>query len=221
MRWNCASWKLWWLSTNKPGRAEDRVSVKVRYPCLRCSNSADAALGREMAEVLAWFTLAGVAILLTAAVVQQFRQIGPRGHLLDRLALVPQWKFFGQDAVGRDPAWLDDWHVLARLAAKDDATPPGPWLPVLSPAVRTGWHWVWNPHSRSRAQLLIQAESLGHADRERPAEPTALAYLALLRACFEVVQPGENQLLQFAVVATRGRDQRPVFLRFLSRWHVR
>lgn len=174
-----------------------------------------------MAEILARLTLAGVSILLLASLVQQFRQVGPRGRWIDALAVVPQWKFFGQDAVSLNPAWSDDWHVLARIAPLGEATMPEPWRPVLSPAERTGWHFAWNPHNRSRALLLAYAERLGQSGVDEPSDPTGLGYLSLLRACFEAVPAGEGFVLQFAIVATRGRHERPADLRFLSQWHVR
>lgn len=174
-----------------------------------------------MIELFASIALAAAVILLAASLVQQFRTVGSRGRLLDALALVPQWKFFAQDAVGREPDWLDDWHLLARVAANGGTDQPGPWQPVLAPAVRTGWHFLWNPHRRSRAQLLACAELLGRTNADEPVNPAGIAYLTLLRACFEGISPGSDNSLQFAIVATRGRDQRPVFLRYLSLWHVR
>jgi hypothetical protein len=172
-------------------------------------------------DPLAKLALAGVTILLLASLVQQFRQIGPRERWLDALSLVPQWKFFGQDALDLGPAWSDDWHVLARQAPLEEAATPEPWQPVLSTPERAGWHFVWNPHCRSRAQLLACAERLGQAGPGQPPDPTSLAYLSLLRACFAAVPPGDDgHALQFAVVATRGRHDRHVDLRFLSKWHV-
>lgn len=174
-----------------------------------------------MAELLAKLVLAGVTILLFASLVQQFRQVGPRGRWIDALAVVPQWKFFGQDAVGLDPAWLDDWHVLARIAPLGEGVIPEPWRPVLSPTERTAWQFIWNPHNRSRAQLLAFAERIGQAGAGEMPDPTGLAYLSLLRACFEAVPIRGGHALQFAIVATRGRVERPIDLRFLSLWHVR
>jgi len=174
-----------------------------------------------LAEILARLALAGVAILLLASLVQQFRRAGPSRRWIDALAVVPQWKFFGQDAVSLNPAWSDDWNVVARIAPLGEAAVPEAWQSVLSPAERTGWHFAWNPRNRSRAQLLAYAERLGMSGLDEPPEPTGLAYLSLLRVCFEAVPIGEGFALQFAVVATRGRGERPVDLRFLSLWHVR
>jgi hypothetical protein len=165
--------------------------------------------------------LAGVSLLLVASVFQQFRQVGPKGAFLDSLALVPQWKFFGQDVVGGDPAWADDWHVLARVAPIGGVAAPGPWQQVLAPSVRQWWHFIWNPHDRSNALLLAYAEELGREDADISREPTGLAYLALLRACFKAVLPTDDQAVQFALVATRGRHNRTVALHYLSHWHVR
>jgi hypothetical protein len=209
------------LGNKHPEVKAEKAAANGRYPCPPCSNSAGALWRAGLAEILAKLVLAGVSMLLLASLLQQFRQVGPRGRWIDALTLVPQWKFFGQDAVGLDPAWSDDWQVLARIAPLGEATMPEPWLPVLSPATRTGWHFAWNPHSRSRALLLAYAERLGQAGVDEPPDPTGLAYLSLLRACFEAAPLGEHFALQFAIVATRGRQERPVDLRFLSLWHVR
>lgn len=173
-----------------------------------------------MTELLAWLALCGVAILLMASLVQQFRVVGPRGFWLDALALVPQWKFFGQNAVGTDPGWSDDWYVLARVAPQHSEGQPGPWQSVIGPTERTWWHFAWNPHRRSRAQLLASAERIAQTATSGPPEPTSLAYLSVLRACFEAVPPGPAEVLQFAIVATRGGKGRTMALRYLSLWHV-
>lgn len=185
-----------------------------------CSIAAGAAWVASLTKLLAWLALGSVAILLIASLVQQFRMLGPRGRWLDALALVPQWKFFGQDAVGRDPAWSDDWYLVARVAPQQNEGQPGPWQNVLGPAERTWWHFAWNPQIRSQAQLLVNAELIARAETMGQVEPTSLAYLSALRACFEAVAPIEDEVLQFAVVATRGRDGRTMALQYLSPWHA-
>ncbi len=173
-----------------------------------------------MADAVAALIFAGVAVLLTASTLQQFRQLGPRGQWLDTLALLPQWKFFAQAAVAQDPAWSDDWHLLARIAETGSAGQAGAWQPVLWPEDRRWWQAIWNPHERSRAHLLAYAERLSQADAAELVDPTGLAYLTVLRACFRAVALSDGHMLQFAVVATRGREARAVRLRFLSLWHI-
>jgi len=173
-----------------------------------------------VAEGLARLAFAAVAVLLLASLAQQFRTLGPRSRWLDALALVPQWKFFGQSAVGFDPAWSDDWHVRARVSTADCNEPPGLWREVLGPDERAWWHFAWNPRRRSQAQLLAYAEQLAQAKSSSAVEPTALAYLAVLRVCFAKIPLGEDEVLQFSVVATRGRGERPLSLHYLSHWHV-
>ena len=161
-----------------------------------------------------------VAVLLAASLIQQFRVLGPRGALLDGLALVPQWKFFGQSRIGTDPACMDDLHLIARVSR--DTQDLGPWLNLLWWEDRPLINAVWNPASRSRDAIgvamvrLVVAESADQC----PASPTALIYLTVLRHCLDLVPLAPGDALQFALVTTRGRAARPATLGFLSGWHT-
>ncbi len=172
-----------------------------------------------MAEGLSWLVLGLVLVALAGSVLRQF-SAGPGGRWADALALAPQWKFFAQDRVGTDPAVFDDWHVLARLAPADPALPPGAWQPLVWAQDRRWWQAVWNPGARRRDALLALAERLAQAEPHNPAQPTALAYLALLRAALAGLAPGPGLVVQFAVAATRGRGARGLRLGFVSAWHV-
>lgn len=157
---------------------------------------------------MAELALALVAGLLGLGLVRQFAVSGPRWLLLDRLALVPQWKFFGQVAIGRDEAWCDDLHLLARRGA-------GEWRALVWRPERRWAEALWNPHARSRDALAAQLALLATA---KDVPPTALAYLTVLKHCADAL-PGDAPL-QFAVAATRGRGDRPLALRFLSGRHT-
>lgn len=173
-----------------------------------------------MLEPLSWLALGAVIVLLAIGLTRQFAVVGPRGVLLDRLAIIPQWKFFGQAFIAADPGWSDDLCLLARISP--DPETPGAWDNVLWWEDRPFSHAVWNPALRSRdavgeaMMLLVQSEP----DDATRVRPVALAYLTVLRGCLDRLPLADGEALQFAVAATRGRGERPVFLRFLSAWHT-
>lgn len=181
-----------------------------------------------MVEALGPLALAAVLVMLALSVRQQFHRVERLEIWLERLGIVPQWKFFGQDAVGWVDDDSDDWHVVARCApiadtdadtdTDDDAATP--WRPVIWIEDRRWYHGLWNPHFRSNVRLLILAERLAMAPAERRPPPDALATLAIARACMARLAPRADQALQFAVVLTIGRSDRRLARCFLSDWYV-
>jgi hypothetical protein len=162
----------------------------------------DASVG----EVLSNGVLLAVAVLLAAGALRQFGQLGPRGVLLDALALLPQWKFFAQREVGEDAAAFDDFHLLVR------GGPDREWEPLLWQAERL-WHEAWwNPQQYSRAMLAIAMEELA---AKPDAPPTGKASLTLAR--FALAQ--HPAPLQLAIATTRGRRLRGAQLVWLSPWY--
>lgn len=163
-----------------------------------------------------------VAALLAVGLTRQFAVSGRTGLLLDRLTVVPQWKFYGQSRIATDPSTFDDLHLLARRST--EPADPGQWQPLLWPAERRWLDALWNPHGRSRAAIAESALSLalGEDTAGQRARPTALTYLTVLRHCLDHLPPRDGEAIQFAIVQTRGRsanDPRPTMLRFLSAWH--
>ena len=170
------------------------------------------------APLLPWL----VALLLALGLARQFTVSGRTGLLLDRLAIVPQWKFYGQSRIASDPSAFDDLHLLARLSSSP--VDPGAWQPLLWPEERRWIDALWSPHGRSRAAILEPALllALGEGTAGQRARPTALTYLTVLRHCLDRLSPDEGEAIQFAILQTRGRNAngpRPTTLRFLSAWH--
>ncbi len=155
-----------------------------------------------------------VALLLGVTLLRQFAVAGPGWDRLDRLAIVPQWKFFGQGGIATDPNWFDDYHLLARSAATAE---PGGWQELLWSDDCASGEWLWNPGRRWHEALIIELARLAMGGT-RP-QPTALAYLTVLRLCLDRFPLAEGDALQFAIVATRGRGERQITLRFVSEWH--
>jgi hypothetical protein len=155
-------------------------------------------------ELISTGVLVAVALLLAAGALRQFGQLGPRGVLLDALALLPQWKFFAQHDVGEESAF-DDFHLLAR-------TSDGEWGALLWPDERL-WHEVlWNPQQVSRAMLTSAMIDLAQHPDAAPASHSSLilARYALARKAGP---------LQLAVATTRGRGVRGLRLVWLSHWY--
>jgi hypothetical protein len=173
-----------------------------------------------MSDMAARATPLLVAVLLALGLWRQFAASDRGWLLLDQLAIVPQWKFFGQKAIVSDAGCFDDLHLLARRA--NPAGAPGDWQELVWSDERRAIEAIWNPRARSRDTLL---ETLGHlvfASRggTEPVPPTALSYLRLLRCCLDRLPLEQDGSLQFAIAATRGREGHAVALRFLSGWHT-
>jgi len=173
-----------------------------------------------MLDGLSWGLVGTVGVLLLVGLTRQFTTVGPRGQLLDALAIVPQWKFFGQARIASDPACFDDLCLLAR--ASSDEGDPGAWENVLWWEDRRISQAFWNPGLRRKSvigeSMMLLAMS---AENGTPrARPTALAYLTVLRYCLDHQILADGAALQFAIASTRGRGDRLVALRVLSEWHT-
>ena len=158
---------------------------------------------------MAELALALVVMLFAAGVVRQFGQLGQRGVVLDALALLPQWKFFGQREIAGEVGEFDDYHLLARRAH-------GPWQEVLCWHERGLVSALWDPAGPSRLLLAEQVVRLGSGETE---SMTALPYLIVLRHCLDRLAPSQVEPAQFAVAVTRGRSEQEPTLAFLSAWH--
>ncbi len=158
-----------------------------------------------MGEGLATAVLIAVAVMLAVGAVRQFGQLGSRGVLLDALAILPQWKFFAQDAVAQDAAAFDDLHLLVRRAE-------GAWQPLLWPDERRWHEALWNPGQYARAGLLEAMQALA---RQADARDTTHAALILAR---HALAEGDTPF-QLAIAATRGRGERTPELVWLSPWY--
>jgi len=173
-----------------------------------------------MIEVLSLLSLAAVVLLLLLGLDRQFGILGPRGQLLDHLAILPQWKFFGQSQIGSDPHCFDDLCLLARISPGEGKA--GSWQEVLWWEDRPITHTFWNPLLRSRGAVgeAMANLTITESNDEQQVLPTALTYLTVLRQCLDCLPTDDGMAIQFAIAATRGRENRLVSLRFLSAWHT-
>ncbi len=161
-----------------------------------------------------------VSLFLLAGIGRQFTFLGPRGQILDRVGLLPQWKFFALSAFSDGKASFDDHHLLVRQMSKDGSREA--WQEIFWNDDR---HWVemfWNPDLRSKGEIqkclvMLQTERPPHSNS---VDPTSLNYLTALRYCLDKLALEPGNAVQFAVVTTRGRQQRSVAIRFVSAWHI-
>lgn len=170
--------------------------------------------------MLSRLVLLFVAMMLLAGVWRQFVLQGPRGALFDSLALLPQWKFFGQSNIDKRDETFDDLHLLIRTGKAGNGAEL--WREILWNDDR---HWsevIWNPHMRSKCTVLngMDMLCLKRNGEEDVRILSSLAYLTVLRHCLDAHRLDPDLALQFVVVATRGRGQRPLAVRFLSAWHT-
>lgn len=160
-----------------------------------------------------------VSALLIIGLIRQFAVSNRFWLTLDSLGVVPQWKFFAQARAASDPSHFDDVHLLVRV--DDGGDMPGPWSELSSSDPRSLLSALWNPQGRSRSAVgeCMDVLAITETSPGTAAQPTALAYLTVLRHCLDSAGGGPDDTLQFAIVLTRGRTNRPVDLRFLSAWH--
>ena len=172
-----------------------------------------------MIDLVGSAVLIVVCILLFVGLCQQFRVLSGKALLLNDLAIVPQWKFFGQSGIGNDVSVFDDLHLLVRVGKPDGE--PEPWSEIALWTLWSPWKTLWNPHLKSEGAIAEHALTLlvseRHADNK--AQPTALCYLAVLRHCFDHIKLDPQQALQFAITTSRGREERLVNVDVLSAWH--
>jgi hypothetical protein len=163
-------------------------------------------------------TLVGAGLALTA-----WAQLSPlrRGRdLLDRIAIVPEWRFYAQASVDSAADFARDVHLVAR--DRDASGRIGGWRAVLGHADRQLVHAVWHPAMRTDDLVLSLGEdlALGYARQPAPAVQQSLRYLVLLRRVLaEPADCAEAAERQFAVVYSRSRGERDLSIAFLSAWH--
>jgi hypothetical protein len=173
-----------------------------------------------VAERLSQLVLAAVALMLSLGVWRQFVQVRYRGELLDSLAILPQWRFFGQSEINSRQDKFDDYHLLARLGAVGGPTEP--WRELIWSEDRRWLDAVWNGQPRSKAAIIEHAVLLCRSteSENQTVIPSSLSYLVLLRYCLDNHPPKPGLAIQFAVVATRGRGKRQPNARLISQWHT-
>ena len=173
-----------------------------------------------MVEIAAWAALLLVIVMLLLSVWRQCTLLGPRGQIADSLGILPQWKFFALSSIETRDDSFDDYHLLARIVARNGEVQT--WHSLLWNAERKWFHILWNPYLRSHCEIQIQMMKIARCGDAAQAEAyqTSLPYLIVLRYSLDSLSLREDQAIQFAIVSTRGNAARPVSTKFLSAWHT-
>lgn len=159
--------------------------------------------------------LAFVALWLVASAMYQLEVFRRPLSRLDSLELLPSWSFFAPH-----PASRDSHIVVQDLLA--DGTLSG-WTAVTGLPARRPVDAIWYPSKRGRKVLRDAAKSVQRTRRAAPSEGVvqcSLAYLVILHHCMHSTPPHASaRARQFAVVETSGRDEREMWVTFISIFH--
>jgi hypothetical protein len=173
-----------------------------------------------MADFTACAAFFLVITMLALSIWRQFEVLESRGQVLDSIAILPQWKFFAQNAIASSDEMFDDFHLLIRLV--DSCGNAGPWQEIFWTDEREWHEMFWSPDLRPNGEIIRrmwQVSSNRFNARELQFQ-TSLAYLTLLRHCLDCAKLAPDQAIQFSIVATAGRGDRPLAVRFVSAWHI-
>lgn len=159
--------------------------------------------------------LLAAGLWLAASLAFQLSSFQTALGRLDRLSLLPSWSFFAPH-----PAYRDN-HLLVRYVSAGGQV--GRWQPAASFASRTLLDALWNPSKRPRKVLRDASKSVRHTMahcRSRAVLHCSLAYLILLNFSIRAGRPPQGALLvQFAIVESSGREQRRLWISFISDLH--
>ena len=164
-------------------------------------------------------SLIGAASVVAAAgylvvtIVFQFPPLSGGFPLLDRLGVVPRWKFFTQAGATFD--------VGVEMRARRLGGQLGDWTPVATVPGRRPWHFLWYPEQYGAG---ICWEAIYTLDRRitaarDPSLTNSLAYATILNRCRqEAARLTGAEACQFALVRRRAAAGEPSVV-FLSGFH--
>jgi hypothetical protein len=156
-----------------------------------------------------------VSVWLLATILYQLAPFQGRIGRLDGLKLLPSWSFFAPSPANRDS------HIVVRELLSDGAL--SAWSPVCFFPSRSLLDLLWNPAKRPRKILRDAAKSIRHTARRslsRNVVQCSLPYLVILHHCLMQRSRAQSAVaVQFAVVDTSGREERRLWITFISEFH--
>lgn len=146
--------------------------------------------------------IGGAAVILalgylTVTLIFQVRPFSARFPRLDRLGILPRWKFFAQCTGGSDIA------IEMRGRFRDGRL--GDWTAIRTCPPRQPWSFVWYPEQYQTVIFWLAVEALERrAARGRDADSAnSLAYSTILNHCSRAPsRPRGCDAHQFALVRT-------------------
>lgn len=134
---------------------------------------------------------------------------------LDSFKFIPSWAFFAPK-----PANSDN-HVVVREIRRNGTL--GPWTPICYFPNRSLFQLIWHPSKRPLKIVQDAAKSIRRTRRWSHSEGVvqcSLPYLLILHYALRRYSCGPDAVaLQFAVVETSGREERRIWITFLSDFH--
>lgn len=156
--------------------------------------------------VLLWL-LGTIAYQLSA-----FRRVLGR---FDGSGIFPSWSFFAPSPATRDS------HIVVRDLFLDGTV--GAWAPVSFFPTRTALHVIWHPAKRPRKILRDASKSIRLTRRHSVSNGVvqcSLPYLLILHYCIARHSRAGNAIArQFAIIETSGREDRRIWITFISEFH--
>lgn len=157
--------------------------------------------------------LVGTWLLLT--LVYQYSPLQARMAWMAAWQLLPSWAFFAPK-----PAYHDVF-LLVRALREDGSV--GAFRLVRGPIERTWLHALWNPEKRPQRVFQDAAQSVRRLRRWAASEDvvmTSLPYLLLLHHAVRHCQRDRGaRALQFIIVETSGREEKRLWISFVSGFH--
>lgn len=161
--------------------------------------------------------LAVAVVLLWLVATLAFQHATLRGVIgpWDVFKVLPSWSFFAPNPATRDS------HLLVRDLLRDGTLTA--WAPIASFPSRSLLHIVWHPEKRPRKILRDAAKAI-RLTRSRSSSKgvtqCSIPYLVILHFCMTRHPFPANVLArQFATVDTSGRDNRRIWITFISEFH--
>lgn len=156
-----------------------------------------------------------VAAWLLATLAYQYSPVQEAVARLDPFKLLPSWAFFAPH-----PAY-HDYHLIVRELRRDGTL--GPCTPVGRFPDRRLADLLWNPAKRPRKILQDAMQAIKRLRRWSASEEVvqcSLPYLLLLHYAGTQHACGADAIaLQFAVVESSGRNERRLWISFVSGFH--
>jgi len=156
-----------------------------------------------------------VLLWLVATIAYQYPAFRPGLGRLDVLKILPSWSFFAPNPANRDS------HIVVRDLLVDGTA--SAWSPVSYFATRTAVHAIWHPDKRPRKILRDASKSIKQTwlrCESKGVVQCSLPYLMVLNYCMtHRPRPTNGVARQFAIVETSGREERRMWITFLSDFH--
>jgi hypothetical protein len=156
-----------------------------------------------------------VSIWLLATIAYQFSAFQGVLGRLDVFRILPSWSFFAPSPANRDS------HLVARDLLLDGTLTT--WSPVAIFPRRSPVHLIWHPAKRPRKILRDASKTINRTWRRATSKGViqcSLPYLVVLHYCMnQQPRPGNAAARQFAIIETSGREERRLWITFISGFH--